>query len=156
MAEESTPQQEREPSPWDRDFVVNARSRRKRTETAASVPTADGRAPQPAGTAPGRHPPRQRADSPHPIFLLAPWAGLIGLACALFAAVAWLFGDRGDLSTATVVLAVVGLALGAYAVAGAFAGRGRSDIAVGALVLASVALLMWVWMGRPTPVLRPT
>jgi len=157
MAEEQTPEPERgEPSPWDRDFVLNARSRRKRTETGASAPTADGRAPQPAGTASGRHPPRRRASAPHPFFLLAPWAGLVGLACALFAAVAWLFGDRGELSTAIVVLAVVGLALGGYAVAGAVAGRGRSDIALGAVVLASVALLMWVWMGRPAPVLRPT
>ena len=54
------------------------------------------------------------------------------------------------------MLAAVGLALGGYAVAGVIAGRGRPDIAVGAVVLASVALLMWVWMGRPTPVVRPT
>ena len=105
---------------------------------------------------PASLPPRRRSREPHPIFLLAPWAGIAGLACALFAGAAWLFGERGDLSTAILVAAIVALALGAYATAGVAAGRGRADIAVGTLVLASMAILLWVWIGRPTPGVTPT
>ena len=152
MAGERRDGEGRVPNPWDRDFVVNARTRRRSTDDDSAAHPGPTRQPATAG----RAAPHRRGADPHPAFALAPWAAIVGLACSLFAAGAWLFGDRSDLSTAILVSAIVGLTLGAYAVAGAVAGRGRSDIAVGALVLASIALLVWVWMGRPTPVVRPT
>jgi|GEM_PF-4374643 len=155
MADRNTPLPSGEPNPWDRDFVVDARSRRRGNGDVSYHPApshrGDASPAAPAGRSPSRRP-----REVHPFFLLAPWAGIVGLGCSLFAAGAWLLGGRDDLSTAIVVLAAAGLALGGYALAGVFAGRGRPDIAVGAVVLASVALLMWVWMGRPTPVVRPT
>ena len=155
MADRNTPAPEGEPNPWDRDFVVDARSRRRGNGDVSPSPAPTNRGGASSAATGGRSPGRRSREA-HPVFLVAPWAGIVGLGCSLFAAGAWLLGGRDDLSTAIIVLAAAGLALGAYALAGVFAGRGRPDIAVGAVVLASLAVLMWVWMGRPTPVVRPT
>lgn len=160
-------------APWQRELVVDARSG-KRRDTRGKESTADaGRTSREAQAVLQTHvagddwdavggdrlaspPPARRRREPHSVFGGAPWAGIVALVCALFAAASQIIPSSIDFSTPALVAAIVALVLGGYALAGGFMGRGRTDIAAGAVVLAVVSILVGIWFDRPAPLLTPT
>jgi hypothetical protein len=131
------PQDQSTLQPWDRELVLDARSRRKRSaKGSGSVQPAHRRVPS-------------------KVFLLAPWAGIIAFACAIFGSLGpWILDY--DWSSVIFGADVAAVVLGIYAVLGAWRGRGRADIAGGALLLGVVGIALWFWVGRPAPLLAPT
>jgi len=160
------------PEPWQRDFVVDARSGKRdggaRRDAAGGSPTGRPAMSGPQIPGPGDDwdaascdelappPPAARRREPHPVFLAAPWAGVAALVGALFATATQIFPGTWDLSTAALVIAIAALVLGGYALAGALMGRGRTDIAAAAVFLAAVSILVGIWFDRSTPILTPT
>jgi hypothetical protein len=158
-------------NPWDRELVVDARSRGRRgrrgdglpapgvrqTDRSACAPLGYGTDPDDAGPGTpfyGTVQPARRKE-PHKVFLFAPWAGVVAFACAIFGSIGpWVLGYGW--SNAIFGADVAAVALGIYASLGAWRGRGRPDIAGGALLLGVVGIALWFWVGRPAPLLTPT
>jgi len=136
------------PNPWDREFIVDAQSRRRQDGAAAAAALPARTAPADGASAP------RRPGSPG-FLVLAPWAGVVGLACGAFGAVApWLL-DCGD-SSAILIVGVVAVLLGIYAALGTWRKRGRADIATGAILLGLVGIALWFMVSRPSTLLTPT
>lgn len=101
-------------------------------------------------------PPARRRREPPCVFIPAPWAGIVALACALSATAIQIVPGTWDLSTTALVAAGVAVVLGGYALAGALMGRGRADIAGAAVLLAVASILVGIWIDRPAQLLTPT
>jgi hypothetical protein len=164
MADDRTPERP-VPNPWDRELVIDARSRDRRPGKGGELPRRESESATP-GEPPGYddagpgtpfygtvQPVRRR--EPHKVFLLAPWAGVIALCCACVGAIGpWLLSY--DYSTLLFAADCAAVVFGLYAVLGARQGAGRMDFAAGALVLGIIGIALWFWVGRPAPLLTPT
>ncbi len=103
-----------------------------------------------------RQTPDRRSALAQRVFLLAPWSGILALVCAAFGALSQVVSVDHDLSPWSLVATIAALVLGAYAALGAVRGRGRSDVALGALLLAILSLMLWVWINSSDQLKTPT